>query len=444
MTARAIAIVSLLALWAWPQPAAREIEIYSDNPVAVLIEWLTIDAEGNTIVTARRQTAIGPAVPLAFVHEDGRAVRFSYPRSSPRTYTTRELAAAKRLRLPDAAPGGELLLVVPHAVVRPVAIDIAGVTARTVTLDSGLLAAAPGLLPGAYRLTPLYEGGMRGKSTSANVDVARTTVAALTPEDVGAVRVQTMDAACGVVTQLALRAFTGGGRTPDAPALLRESPPCLLTIGGLPRGHYEVSAAGANGGIASEMFKVEPQQIADASLRPANAIVTGLVTLNGTPLSGAEVTAHPMATSVSWSGKIDQEVRTGADGRYVVYLDRRGLTMVRVAHGGFLDMRRIDAREGTTTHDVALVGGTIRVRPSSWDSSRPLEITLRGPGVARTQTWVPFEGAPRIHGGLAFGKYVVSLKYQNAPSPSGESLEVEISASKPSVEVSLDPGRKWK
>ncbi|HEX6324245.1 MAG TPA: hypothetical protein VFZ36_11010, partial [Vicinamibacterales bacterium] len=51
-----------------PQELARSIEIWSEHPIAVEIAWLTIDEDGRQTVTARRRTAVGPPVPLEFVH----------------------------------------------------------------------------------------------------------------------------------------------------------------------------------------------------------------------------------------------------------------------------------------------------------------------------------------------------------------------------------------
>ena len=77
------------------EPAGHEvagsIEIWSEHPIAIEIAWLTIDRDGRETVTARRRTAVGPPVPLEFVHAGDRYVRFSYQGASPRTYSTSDL-----------------------------------------------------------------------------------------------------------------------------------------------------------------------------------------------------------------------------------------------------------------------------------------------------------------------------------------------------------------
>src|SRR5687767_9829912 len=88
------------------QSLQRSIEIWSEHPIAVEIEWLTIDEAGKRTVTASRKTAVGPPVPLEFTHGSDRYVRLSYQGASPRTFATADLISAKKLHVPDVLPGG--------------------------------------------------------------------------------------------------------------------------------------------------------------------------------------------------------------------------------------------------------------------------------------------------------------------------------------------------
>src|SRR5688500_9439023 len=187
--ARPLLLCLSIAAASIAQAPQRSIEIWSEHPIAIEIEWLTIDEAGKQIVTARRKTAVGPPVPLEFTHGSDRYVRFSYEGASPRTYSTAELMTAKKLRVPDVLPGGELLLLVPRMVVRPVQLLIEGPRVVTVPLERAVHASLGGMPAGEYRIVPVYDGDIKGAPRAATVRTAQSTLLLMPAEDVGAARI---------------------------------------------------------------------------------------------------------------------------------------------------------------------------------------------------------------------------------------------------------------
>jgi len=456
-------IVALLAslLAAAEQGLPRAIEIWSEHPIAVEIAWLTIDEAGVETVTAKRRTAVGPPVPLAFVHAPDRYVRFSYEGASPRTYSTSELLTAKRLHVPDVLPGGELLLHVPPMTVRPVQLLVTGPRVHAVTFDSAMHASLPGVPPGEYRITPVYEGGIKSAARDVTVRVAATTLAHFPPENVGAARITAAPDVCDTATELTMDAFVMPKADPQfkvspgrARILATREPRCDMTVGGLPPGQLEVFYRSESARAGSALFEASAQTITPVAIAGPPVTVEGRVTLNGTPLANTAVSFALRPAPGQRGQQVRADARTDAQGYYRLALETPGaytamLMRARIAPG---HARQVTLGEGRNFHDIALTGGTIRVEVNGRTAGIPVQVRIQSAGASGTpatsmMTSV-FTGVGPLppHEGLAFGTYFVSVGRAvtgrggrgagGAPPP--ETKTVVLSTSSPDVTVTFD------
>ncbi|HUF25182.1 MAG TPA: hypothetical protein VMN81_13705 [Vicinamibacterales bacterium] len=404
-----------------PQELARAIEIWSEHPIAVEIAWLTIDDEGRETVTAKRRTAIGPPVPLEFVHAAGRYVRFSYEGASPRTYSTGELLTARRLHVPDVLPGGELLLHVPHMTVRPVQLLVNGPRVHAVAFDSALHASLAGVPPGEYRVTPVYEGGLKSDVRTISVRAAETTLAHFPPENVGAARITAAPEVCDSATEVTMDAFVMPKPDPQftvspgrSRILTTREPRCDMTVGGLPPGQLEVFYRREGSDAGSSRFEASAQTLTAVTIAGPPVTVEGRVTLNGKPLAATIVSfaARPVQGQTA-SPRIQANAKTDTQGYYRLALDAPGaynamILRARTAPG---QTKQVTLVEGRNFQDIALTGGTIRVELTGWPEGAVVQVRLQGTSEGSRSVMVTTLNVkePQPFEGLSFGEYKLSL-----------------------------------
>ncbi|MEX2271872.1 MAG: DUF4198 domain-containing protein [Vicinamibacterales bacterium] len=446
----------LLAAVLVSQPATQSIQIWSEHPIAVDIEWLTIDEAGKPTVTARRETAIGPPVPLEFTPGVDRYVRFSYRGASPRTYSTAELIKARKLHVPNVLPGGELLLIVPRMTVRPAQLVIEGPRGRTLPLDGATHISLSGMTAGEYHIVPVYNGGFKGAVKTVAVLAAETTLLYVAPEAVGAVRVIAAPDVCDAATEMGLNtlvvpnvgaAFKG---PPNRVRLIStRDPRCEMTFAGLGAGQFEVVYRRGGASTGSSAFEIVPQQVSIVDVAGTSVRVEGRATLNGKPIADASVTFAPRQTPNQQRPMQAAETKTDAEGYYSVPLEAAGTysVMLRRARLGVPSSRLVEFVVGRNFHDFMLTGGTIKVELTGWDGRTSVQVRVQGPTSSISVTTFSTRGPLPPFEAMPFGTYKVSVLPGNArgsaiSSTPPDAKTVIISASSPEATVSFQfPGR---
>ena len=429
------------------QVSTRTVEIRSDAPAAVTVEHLTIDTDGKAHVTDQQHLSVGAPLVLTYESGEGRYVRFSYEGVSPRTYAAAELSALTRLRLPDALPGGELLLIVPPAAVRPGAFEITGPRVRTLHAgDAGHLS-LPGLPAGSYRVVPVYDGGIKGRARAYDVQTARTSIGAIPVEAVGAARVIAARPVCDVATEVQVdmrlpAALRDDGRaTPPhrAHVATSDEPRCDMTFAGLPPGSFQISYRNIEGTIAGAVFDVESQRVTDVSVESPPVRVSGRVTLNGRPMPGVALRFLSRGGTDRAAGAI-KVTRTDGSGYFTVALESAGTYSI---HGssdeGILGhMEPAAFVVGSNTLDIPLAGGTLSVELTGWDRRAAVNVTVKGPDGALGTSFRPDDSTGRRRFfGLPFGPYTVTLQLGPA-----RAQEIVLTPSRPEATVKFDLVRR--
>lgn len=413
---RATAVVlAAAASVAGAQSPVHSVEIWSEDPIAIDIEWLTIDAAGNEAISATRKTAVAAPVPLEFSHAPDRYVRFSYQGASPRTYATSELVTARRLRVPDVLPGGELLLLFPRAPVRPAQYVIEGPRPTTVDVGNRVHASLPGMTAGDYKIIPVYEGGIRGEPQAATVAAARSTITAMPVEAVGAVRVLASHDACNGATEAGINRLV----VPDVGPQFRirnptrvasaKDPRCDMTFAGLKPGAFEAYFQRDRTRTGTAEFEVAAQAWTNASIADMTVSVEGRVTMNGRPLPNAVVTFLPVGEKAA-DGGAPADTATDAAGFYRLPLAAPGRYQLMMARTRIpTDVRRqADFVEGRNFFDIALTGGTIRITIEGADAQTLVQIRVKGPTFTGSSAMNGRNARP-VFEGLPFGEYAVSV-----------------------------------
>lgn len=395
------------------QGATRTIEIWSDAPIAVTIEHLTIDSDGRAHMTGDSRLTVGAPLALTYESGEGRYVRFSYEGVSPHTYSTVELGALNRLRLPDALPGGELLLLVPPATVRPVALEIEGPRVQTVHPGGAQYVSLAGLPEGGYRVVPVYEGGIKGRARTYDVQTARSSIAAMPIEAVGTADIVAEAAVCAGATEVLVDMVVpaaGASRTPPprARVLRSDEPHCELIVAGLPPGTFQVSYRTSRTGTGRTTFEIAPQAVSRVLVRGPSVTVTGRVTLNGDPIADATLVFLFLGSADLPSGS-RSETRSDGAGFYSVTLESAGryqTSFLPRESGFFSANEQATFVDGANTFDISLTGGTITVGLEGWDRRTPIDVKLVSSRHHMQWRW---QGRPSVFGALSPGDYEVTL-----------------------------------
>lgn len=417
-------------------PAAqRAIEIWSVDPIAIDIEWLTIDDEGDARVTARRATVIGPPVPLEFTPGADRYVRFSYQGASPRTYSAAELIAAKKLHVPDVLPGGELLILVPQAPVRPVRLRLEGPQAPVIDLTPAGHLSLPGLPEGDYKIVLLYDGGVPGAVETAKVRAAHTAIAPLPVEDVGGVHVVAAHEACSFATEVNIHQLVVAKVAPEIKAppnrvrwAVSKEPQCDMRFGGLKPGEFEVSYRTGRSPSGTAYFSVAAQAWTRTDVAPSGVRLEGRVTINGAGAAGTRIALSPRRTSAPVPPTV-VETTTDPAGNYSISLDAPGTYRLSAMRPMtmFSYMREMEIVEGRNFHDVAITGGRILLDIKGWEPKTRIAVNIEGTraGGGRTISALEWQKNQPVFDGLPFGEYVVSVLTDEQLLPSGAAFSRE-------------------
>jgi hypothetical protein len=447
-----LALLVVAAIVTAPQSVTRTIEIWSVDPIAVDIEWITVYETGKAAVTLRRQTAVGPPAPLEFVHGDDRYVRFSYKGASPRTYSTSELIAAKKLHVPDVLPGGELFLVSPAMTVRPIAVEVTGPRVHVLPIERVGHVSLAGIPAGDYRIEPVYEGGLKGEAQTVSITATETTILFMPPENVGQVRITAPAEVCDTATEAGINAWQISriGLEIKSPpqrgrVLSWAQPRCEVTVAGLHPGEFEAYFRRGTSNAGAHNFSIAAQTVTTAAVHTSLVRVEGRVTFNGRPVEGASVRFAMQTRGLTHGPPANAEARTDASGYYLITLDTPGTytaTTTR-ARGG---MRQTTAVlvAGRNLHDIATTGGTMRFLFTGWDGKTPVIVWVRGEKTERMTTFRPNENVPRVLEELAFGEYRV-FAGSGEPPTRGElpnAQTVILTGARPDVTLTFDVRKK--
>lgn len=396
----------------------RSVQIWSVDPIPVDIEWISIDASGKQTVTSRRKTAVGPPVALDFTHGPDRFVRFSYAGAAPRTFSTAELIAAKKLHVPDVLPGGEMLLFVPPMNVRPVQLLVAGPRAQTVNLTSAPHSSLSGVPPGEYRITPVYEGGLKGAMQTATVKTAATTLALMPAEEVGAVRIVAPEDVCTGATEMLVNQLVNADvgpmiRTPPNRVRIVSSkePRCEMTVGGLKAGAFETLFRREALAMGRSEFDIAPQAVSTAHVAGTHVLVEGRLTMNGRPMREAQLSFLTAAGNVGAHMEEAATLKADANGFYSVRLEKPGAYIVRLIRRATFGAtpKPVTFTEGRNFHDIALSGGVITLELTGRPPGAAIEVRLQGSNSMMSSTFSAQLNERPSFEGLPFGEYKVAV-----------------------------------
>lgn len=419
--------------------AARTIEIWSDAPVVLTLEQLTVGADGAVAIVETRALTVAPDAAFSYKPDVNRYVRLRYEGVSPRTYSTSELSRLERIRAPDPLPGGELLIVVPAATVRPDAFDVAGPRTERVPVTQAPSVSMPGLPAGRYRVTPVYAGGVKGATRTALVDTATSRVVVASPEAVGAAEILADAGACGRATGVTIDLLVaapappgGGAAAPPqrAPFLLLE-PRCQLFAAGLSPGTYDVSYRAQEAVLGRASVTIGPQQVSQVIVPAATIAVSGRVTLNGAPIAHVTLVFRFQGSAQVPAGAVTT-AQTDAAGHYTARVPARGRFSITLPPEGVLYSVHENATfdQATNAFDIALSGGIIAVFVDGWDGHRAVGIRIEG---QRSQQYSRWTGRRRVFAALPFGQHVVTLLDGNQTPL--ESRTVIVTAARPEADV---------
>lgn len=432
----------------------RPVQIWSVDPIPVDIEWITIDTNGKQTVTSRRKTAVGPPVALDFTHGPDRFVRFSYAGAAPRTFSTAELIAAKKLHVPDVLPGGELLLFVPPMTVRPVQLLVAGPRAQSVNLTGVLHSSLSGVPAGEYRITPVYEGGLTGAMQTASVKTAATTLALMPAEDVGAARIVAPEDVCTGATEMLVNQLVSADvgpmiRTPPNRVRIVSSkePRCEMTVGGLKPGAFETLFRRESLTMGRGEFDIAPRAVSTAHVAGTHVLVEGRLTMNGRPMREAQLSFLSALGNVGGHMEEVAIVKADANGFYSVRLEKAGAYLVRLMRKATFGAmpKPVTFAEGRNFHDIALTGGVITLELTGWDRGTPIEVRLQGANSMMSSTFSAQLNEKPTFEGLPFGEYKVAVTPRRAASRNWSLQDpktVIISATSPEATLRFDLRKK--
>lgn len=453
--------VALAAMFV-QQDGPRAIEIWSADPIAIDIDWITLDDAGMQTITATRKTVAGPPAPLTFVHGPNRFVRFAYEGASPRTFSTAELLAAKKLHVPDVLPGGELLLLIPQTPVRPVTLTVQGPRSLTVPVRAATHASLPGLPAGDYRIIPHYEGDISGGTQRVSVTAAATSVMPMPIENVGAVRVSAPDYVCGASTEMGIDSlvYADVGVTfrtpPNRRSITRSKEPlCVMTFGGLKAGTFEAFYRSGRMPLGSVEFAITPQTVTPVEIVPRSVLVEGRVTVNGRPMKNTNI-AFALSGKDRTGAAVQTQATTDDAGNYRAMLERPGEYSIHPIAPRIHSrtIRTATLVEGRNIHDIALTGGTIKVEVIGWRPGTPVQIRMdsRTPdGKSTGMSISMFMSPPKepiVFDAMAFGEYRIAVVAGRPPNPRATSRDmanakmVTLSAATPEATVTFDVSRR--
>lgn len=294
---------------------------------------------------------------------------------------------------------GTIVVTIEDSPVQPVAIRLDGPLGGQWKVDESRRLVIAGMIPGEYRVVPVFAGTMLGPAQTVRVERSTVSTAHVHTAHYGGVRFEAEPGMCEPDDRLSFilahvvvvrpdgsqRATSGNGPQPESPACHRE-------IGGLPAGQYGIQ-------ITPPIDRMPPYDVSVAviagqwtthRLRHPPVVVTGRVMFMGEPVSGAAIGFLPTtpAARAANFGSGFRSMNTAVDGRYAIALVEPGeYTPTVSAFNTRTQLPTTSARvylsSGRNVHDIEAGGGRLRVRvirPSAYtETAADLHIVIQQP-----------------------------------------------------------------
>lgn len=442
------------------QGRVRVVEV--EAPETITVEWIEWSEGQAPVVLATRPLSRDGHVVAA--RAANRFLRFSRPGRSPLTIPESDLTDRGPSRLPAAVAGGELLVAVALAPVRPRAVRLetgSSVVLGQFAVDATGRARVPGLPAGKVTWRPVYEGGVAGSASVAEVASERSTSIVISRQDVGQLRVRLDADLCADARQTKVTAvrLTGtGGRIEDERIRASVDSTCSHVFAGLQPGNHEIRVDGGSVSLAVvQAIMVESQQEAIVEMAAPPVTLSGTILLNGRPYPRPDLVVRFQRPEDPPDGGVHAtvlpaggySVRLPAPGRYLASLAVRELPLIGIK-------RDIVVTAGQNFSDWAIDGGTLKVRVERWDHSSPVQITFKPLDSRATRVGYanfilePADDAAFELPGIQFGLYSlqarqvlpdnstrVSTTEQTEVRDTGPPAEVTLALAEYSSEISL-------
>ena len=416
----------LCAANAVPVSRAKPVRFELDSARNVRVEWLDSTDSRPVAVMASRDVAVDRDVLVA--RRESRYLRVFRGDASPVTILAAALPADRPWRVAEL-PGGEVLLHVAQAAVRPMGYRLSGTATREGLLAQEGLTALSGLAPGPYDVTLLYAGG--GAATPIRVQVERgeSSVVSHGVQPLGAISISTSPETCARTTAVGVggprgfRSFPHEGR-------------CDRLVSGLLPGDYHVELFTKGGPVIARPATVKAQEVTPLHVVAETASASGRVIMNGAPADGLIVDLRRRGTSPAVlavrGGVYGGDV--GEPGEYKAVLrDARQRDISTPAAE-----RTVTLVAGDNAIDWEVAGATLLVKLPDWSRTSPVNLYLtnaRGGEDIRLETTDDRE--IRITG-LPFGKFSISATESSRPRKrTSARVTGNLTKDKPEAEVTL-------
>ena len=344
-----------------------------------VVEWLDTSWNNPPVVVASRP---GPLTQVTVSVTPTRALRIRRPRAAPVSLFPVVDASGKTavMTLPRAVAGGELLIGVQSATVRPSAINFGEpVLASLPTPVDGLGSV---ILPaGEYVVTPTYTGDISGGQFKVTVNTGETTFFSLSREDVGALVLKVSDSLCAEATQAVVSNVVSNATGSSLRQVAEIASPfreCQYILAGLRPGRYEIDLTSRATGLkVTEVADVAPQVVSFVQLSAPVVRLFGRVTISRQPpaagtrlmMQPAKVSDPDQMTTVALQADGAFEARARMAGPYV-------LRLVSAPVAGLSVTREVSLKEGYNELNWDVEGGTIKLSIKNWDRSSQVTVDL--------------------------------------------------------------------
>ena len=432
-----------------PLRRARSVAVKWPTHAQVTVDWLEIKSDGAEVRVASR-TGISGDSTINVADIKGRFVRFLRVGVGPVTVAAEELLSKQPWVLPPSAPGGEILARIPTEVMAPRTYRVTGPAwAGELAPELGAVAAARGVAPGRYEIRPGYEGGVVGRPVFVNVELNRTTVVALKPEDIGGIETTADSTACPDIQSLSLWRVTPAGSTAsaaEARRLVMKVPPapgCSQRIVGLAPGAYDVVATG-RGLELSHRVAVSSRAMSPVHFELPALEVSGRVLVNGRAIPDLRVgfeSSSPQVPAVS--AVVDSA------GQYSVRLQEPGEYRASIRIGRFRapgGERMVRFKRGRNAFDWSVEGGMLEIGIRNWDRSSPITLTIKRvrPSSPDASAEAEFQVAttedlPVVWEGVPFADYAIQARQRRKTLEfASDQLPVSLTKDKAITSVDLE------
>jgi hypothetical protein len=417
--ARACAGTELPAVRALPLRLAR------DADIALRAEWLQWSGDQSVHVVAARDVRDEDVL---VARHPSRYIRLTPGAASPVTVRATELSADEAWRVP-VRPGGEVIVHLATAKVRPDGYRLSGAGTQEGALEEDGLTVLSGLAPGAYDLALAYAGGRLSPRIRVDVHDGKSATVWHAAQPVGAIALSADSNTCARTTHIRLWG-------PQGHQSLPHHADCAQLIAGLPPGRYGVELLAVNGPVISREVEVTAQEVTSIHIVAETAAVSGRVLINGKLAEQMVVNFRRERVSTVvlpvTAGGFGGDV--GEPGSYIAVLRdaRRRDNAVPTAE------RRVTLAAGHNTLDWAIDAAAVVVNLPNWGRRDPVNlyiITTNGGEDIRLETTE--EPTIRVFG-LPFGKFTISATESSHPRKKlSPRVSGELTKDRPEAEVTL-------